>query len=71
MGLNVWQLLLVLVIVLLLFGRGRIPGIMSDLASGIKSFKQGIKDEEEKKPSPQTTQSIDSTSTAPSEREHV
>lgn len=46
MGVNMWQLLLVLLIVILLFGRGRIPALMGDMAAGIKSFKQGLQDEE-------------------------
>ena len=36
---SIWQLLIVLVIVLLLFGRGKIPQLMGDMAKGIKSFK--------------------------------
>ena len=39
------QLLIVAVIVLLLFGRGKIPALMSDVAQGIKSFKKGMADE--------------------------
>lgn len=46
MGVNMWQLLLVLLVVILLFGRGRIPTLMGDVAAGIRNFKQGIKDEE-------------------------
>jgi len=45
---SIWQLLIVLVIVLLLFGRGKIPQLMGDLAKGIKSFKKGMSDEEKK-----------------------
>ncbi|MEQ5809759.1 twin-arginine translocase TatA/TatE family subunit [Alteromonas sp. NFXS44] len=48
MGLNLWQILLVLLIVVLLFGRGRIPALMGDIASGIRSFKQGLQEEEQK-----------------------
>lgn len=44
MGFNIWQLLLVLVVVILLFGRGRIPALMGDIATGIKNFKQGLED---------------------------
>ena len=40
-----WQWVIVLVIVLLLFGRGKIPELMGDVAKGIKSFKKGISDE--------------------------
>ena len=45
---SIWQLLIVLVIVLLLFGRGKIPQLMGDMARGIKSFKRGINEEEKK-----------------------
>lgn len=45
---SIWQLLIVLVIVLLLFGRGKIPQLMGDMAKGIKSFKRGMTDEETK-----------------------
>ena len=43
---SIWQLLIVLVIVLLLFGRGKIPQLMGDMAKGIKSFKRGMTYEE-------------------------
>ena len=45
---SIWQLLIVLVIVLLLFGRGKIPQLMGDMAKGIKSFKKGMSEEEKK-----------------------
>jgi len=45
---SIWQLIIVLVIVLLLFGRGKIPQLMGDMAKGIKSFKRGMNDEESK-----------------------
>ena len=45
---SIWQLLIVLVIVLLLFGGGKIPQLMGDMAKGIKSFKRGMSDEEKK-----------------------
>jgi sec-independent protein translocase protein TatA len=48
MSLGFWQLVVILVIILLLFGAGRVPQIMSDLAKGIKIFKNSI--ESEKKP---------------------
>jgi len=46
---SIWQLLIVLVIVLLLFGRGKIPQLMGDMAKGIKSFKKGMSNEEDNK----------------------
>ena len=45
---SIWQLLIVLVIVLLLFGRAKIPQLMGDMAKGITSFKRGMSDEEKK-----------------------
>ncbi|MGO7216411.1 twin-arginine translocase TatA/TatE family subunit, partial [Rhizobium ruizarguesonis] len=45
-GLSMWHWLIVLVIVLVLFGRGTIPELMGDVAQGIKSFKQGLTDED-------------------------
>ncbi|MCY1668514.1 twin-arginine translocase TatA/TatE family subunit [Rhizobium sp. SL86] len=43
---SVWHWLIVLVIVLIFFGRGKIPELMGDVAKGIKSFKKGMSDEE-------------------------
>ena len=45
---SIWQLLIVLVIALLLFGRGKIPQLMGDMARGIKSFKKGMSEEDKK-----------------------
>ncbi len=44
---SLWHWIIVLVIVMVLFGAGRIPRVMGDLAKGIKSFKAGMKDEAE------------------------
>ncbi len=38
-------LIVILVVVLLLFGRGKIPQLMGDVAKGIKSFKKGMKED--------------------------
>jgi len=46
---SIWQLLIVLVIVLLLFGRGKIPQLMGDMAKGIKSFKKGMSSSDDEK----------------------
>jgi sec-independent protein translocase protein TatA len=45
MGLSVWQIAVVVILFLLLFGRGRIPQLMGDLAEGIKGFRKGLSDE--------------------------
>ena len=42
---GIWQWIIVLVIVLLLFGRGKIPELMGDAAKGIRNFRKGLKDD--------------------------
>ena len=46
---GIWQLVLILVIVMVLFGAGRIPKIMKDLGSGMRAFKKGLDGEGEEK----------------------
>ncbi len=41
-----WEIFLILLVVLVIFGAGRLPTIMGDLAKGVKSFKAGLKDED-------------------------
>lgn len=41
------ELLIVLALVLLIFGAGKLPSVMGDVAKGVKSFKKGMRDEEE------------------------
>ena len=45
MGISFWQIAIVVVIVFLLFGRGKISSLMGDVAKGIKSFKRGMSDD--------------------------
>lgn len=52
---SIWHWLIVLVVVLLLFGRGKIPELMGDMAKGIKSFKKGMADEDQA----DTTKTVD------------
>jgi sec-independent protein translocase protein TatA len=42
MGLSFWHILVVLVVVLVVFGAGKLPNVMGDLGKGIKSFKEGL-----------------------------
>lgn len=49
MGISIWQLLIILAIVLVLFGAKRLRNVGSDLGGAIKGFKNAVKDEEEKK----------------------
>ena len=46
-SLSIWHWIVVIAVVLLLFGRGKISDLMGDVAQGIKAFKTGMKDEEE------------------------
>ena len=52
MGLSVWQLLIIALVVLVLFGRGRISEMMGDFGKGISSFKKGMSEEEAKTSKP-------------------
>jgi sec-independent protein translocase protein TatA len=45
-SLSIWHWLIVIVVVLLLFGRNKISDLMGDVATGIKAFKKGMSDEE-------------------------
>ncbi len=47
MGISIWQILIIAVIVVLLFGRGKISELMGDVAKGIKSFKKGMADDDD------------------------
>jgi sec-independent protein translocase protein TatA len=51
MGLSFWHIIIVLIVVVLLFGRGRISDLMGDVAKGIKSFKKGMSDDSDNKDS--------------------
>ena len=46
MSFGIWQILLIVVVVLLIFGANKIPRLMGDFAKGIKSFKAGMKEGE-------------------------
>ena len=47
MSIGIWQVVLILVIVLILFGAGKLPKVMGDVAAGVKNFKKGMKDDED------------------------
>jgi sec-independent protein translocase protein TatA len=44
---SIWHWLIVLVIVLLLFGAGKIPSLMGDMAKGVKAFKKGLAEDDD------------------------
>jgi sec-independent protein translocase protein TatA len=47
MSIGIWQVILILLIVLILFGAGKLPKVMGDVAKGVKNFKSGLKDDDE------------------------
>jgi sec-independent protein translocase protein TatA len=52
MGLSFFHLVVVLVVVLILFGAGRLPNVMGDLGRGLRAFKDGLHGEEGEKKDP-------------------
>lgn len=48
MSLGPWQLVIIAILILVLFGRGRISEMMGDFGKGIKSFKQGMNEDDTK-----------------------
>ena len=57
MSIGFWQIAIVVILVVLLFGRGKISSLMGDVAKGIKSFKKGMSDNPDQSSS--TTSSTD------------
>ena len=47
---SIWHLLILGIVVLLLFGKGRFSGMMGDVAKGIKEFKKGMSEDDTKSP---------------------
>lgn len=47
MGIGVWELLLILAIVLVVFGAGKLPRVMGDLGKGVNAFKKGLNEKDE------------------------
>jgi sec-independent protein translocase protein TatA len=47
---SIWHWLIVIVVIMLLFGRGKISELMGDVAKGVKSFKKGLADDDDETP---------------------
>ena len=54
-SMSIWHWIIVIAVVLLLFGRGKISDLMGDVASGIKAFKKGMAEDDTAKADPSTT----------------
>lgn len=49
-SMSIWHWLVVIVVVMLLFGRGKISDLMGDVAKGVKSFKKGLAEDDDEAP---------------------
>lgn len=56
MSLGPWQLIIIALVILVLFGRGRISEMMGDFGKGISSFKKGMNEDPDNAPPPQIAQ---------------
>lgn len=59
MNIGPFQILIIALVILVLFGRGRISEMMGDFGKGVKSFRKGLNDEEEKPSAPAPAQRIE------------
>ncbi len=58
-SLSIWHWIVVIAVVLLLFGRGKISDLMGDVAQGIKAFKKGMQDDDKPAEKVEPVKSID------------
>ena len=56
---SIWHWLVVGILVLLLFGKGRFSEMMGDVAKGIKSFKKGMTEDDEPRPAERRVEALD------------
>ncbi len=61
MSIGPWQIILILVIVLIIFGAGKLPRVAGDLAKGIKNFKSGMNEDDSKE---ETKKELDTSASA-------
>lgn len=59
MQLGVWQLLLILVVVLIFFGAGKLPRVMGDVGKGMRNLRQGLQGDTEKDDATTPTSALD------------
>ncbi len=59
-SMSLWHWIIVVAVVLLLFGRGKISDLMGDVAQGIKAFKKGMADDETAKAEPPKSEPVKS-----------
>lgn len=70
MSIGPWQIILIVLLIVLLFGAGKIPRLAGDVAKGIKTFKKGMsEDDKAAEATPETPKEIDVTPTVQAETE--
>lgn len=70
-SLSIWHWIVVIAVVLLLFGRGKISDLMGDVAQGIKAFKKGMQDDDKVAEKTEATKSIDHNAAPSAARQDV
>ena len=70
-SLSIWHWIVVMAVVLLLFGRGKISDLMGDVAQGIKAFKKGMQDDDKAPEKTEPVKSIDHGATPSATRTDV
>ncbi|MGJ5020130.1 twin-arginine translocase TatA/TatE family subunit [Bradyrhizobium oligotrophicum] len=70
-SLSIWHWIVVIAVVLLLFGRGKISDLMGDVAQGIKAFKKGMQDDDKAPEKTEPVKSIDNGATPSATRTDV
>ena len=61
---SMWHWMIVLAVILIVFGAGKLPHVMGDLAKGIKQFKAGMRDDEDEVAKPAITKTQDESKAA-------
>jgi len=70
-SLSIWHWIVVIGVVLLLFGRGKISDLMGDVAQGIKAFKKGMQDDDKAVEKTEPVKSIDNNASPQAARTDV
>ena len=70
-SLSIWDWIVVIAVVLLLFGRGKISDLMGDVAQGIKAFKKGMQDDDKVADKPEPAKSIEHNAASTAARSDV
>ncbi|MDE2063064.1 MAG: twin-arginine translocase TatA/TatE family subunit [Bradyrhizobium sp.] len=70
-SLSIWHWIVVIAVVLLLFGRGKISDLMGDVAQGIKAFKKGMQDDDNTAEKSEPVKSIDHSAASQAARTDV